>query len=77
MKILFDRCYNYLEDDDDFKLGIGGFKHSKGHPWFGFTFILYLINQKFSITYISNHTIYQEVLKKRYPRYNPDPRNNN
>lgn len=68
MRLLFDRCHLFPEDSCDFKLGIGGFKHSKDHPWFGFDLTLYVIDRKYILTYVSNFKKYEEVIGKRYPR---------
>ena len=77
MKILFDHCHNYPEDSDDFKLGFGAFRHSKDHPWFGFTVNLYLFNHKFIVTYVSDNEKYQEVMNRRHPKYRVKPGENN
>ena len=53
--------------DSSVKLGIGWYRHFKGHKWFGLTFEIYLFKWVLFINYVSN---WQEYDKKvNYRKY--------
>ncbi len=71
MKVLFDHCNLYNEDDHSVKLGINWYKHApqnskKFKAWKGFTFTFYLIYWQVNLTYISDYDAYKARLNYRY-----------
>lgn len=61
MKIWVESCSlkGYLTDGD-VKFGIGWYRHSKNHKWFGFTVHFYLLYWLISVNFVNNYKEYDK-----------------
>jgi hypothetical protein len=44
-------------------LGIGGYRHGRGHPWLGWTLQLYFFKWEVQVNWVSNYAAYARVIK--------------
>jgi hypothetical protein len=76
MKLWFDYCNlsGYMIDDSNVKFGIGWYRHSKDHKWFGLTIQFYMLYWLVNIHFVDNYAEYDkkvnyylqpEYIKKR------------
>ena len=66
MKIWFDCCdLDYFFTDSNVKLGIGWYRHFKGHKWWGATIEIYLIRKIVFINFVSNWKEYDKRMNFR------------
>lgn len=67
MRIFFNYCHldGYIEDSN-VKLGIGWYKHHKGHKYFGFTLEFYLFIWLFQFNYVDNWIEYDKKINRRF-----------
>ena len=71
MKIWVDCCNlgSFLDGTDLYtKLGIGWYRHSKNHKWFGVTIELYLVRWLINIYYVDNYKEYDLRINQRRKR---------
>jgi hypothetical protein len=68
MKIWFSHCdLDNFFTDASVKLGIGWYRHYKGHKWWGATVEIYLIKWVVMVNYVSNWNEYDK--KVNYRKY--------
>jgi len=66
MKILFNCCVlDYYFDGCNVKFGIGWYRHSKKHKWWGLTVEFYLFKWIVIATYVSNRQEYDKKINYR------------
>ena len=66
MKLWFDYCQIFDNDDSNVKFGIGWYRHAKTHKWWGLTIELYLLRWKVLINYVSNYAEYDKKINYRH-----------
>jgi hypothetical protein len=68
MKLWFGYCKLYSDDWGDVKFGIGWYRHSKNHKWFGFTVALYLLYWRVQANFVDNYKEYDKRINYRMNR---------
>lgn len=68
MKIWTDKCdlKSYFSGDSEVKFGIGWYRHSKDHKWWGLTIQFYMYFYLLQIHFVSNYTEYDKRMNYRY-----------
>lgn len=66
MRIWFEKCHldSYF-DDSNVKVGIGWYRHHKGHKWFGFSIHFYLYRWVVVFNYVDNYVEYDKKINYR------------
>ncbi len=66
MKLLFDRCnlQSYF-DDSNVRLGMGWYRHSKDHKWWGITVEFYLLYWMITATFVNDFDAYDRKINYR------------
>lgn len=63
MKLWFENCSSdYLHEDSNVKFGVGWYRHSKKHKWWGITVELYLFKHVVMVNYVSNWYEYDKKI---------------
>jgi hypothetical protein len=67
MKLFFGYCdLRGFFDDNNVKLGIGWYRHSKDHEWWGLTVEFYLIKWYVNCNFVSNYKEYDKRINYRH-----------
>ena len=67
MRIWFEKSF-YFYDDENIKLSLSWFKHSKKHPYKGFTIHFVYFKRCIIFNYVNNYKLYLETMNRPFKR---------